>query len=82
METLEALDMNIASQYYRDVPMAPGFQLWGTCEGVSVPYHRKWWVFSEPNQRVVGFLDQGCYSDSSAAGRQRRRWVESLGALA
>ena len=69
-----------ARQFRKDVPMAEGYSLWGSVSGRAVPYHRKWWV--KQGDAVVGHLDQGRYEDSGAAGKQRRNWVRSLGALA
>jgi hypothetical protein len=69
-----------AKQYHRDVPMAPGFELWGSVKGRSVPFHREWWITKDGS--VIGHLDQGRYEDSGAAAKQRRNWARSLGALA
>jgi hypothetical protein len=73
------MDAN-AKQYRKDVPMDDGFTLWGSVSGRAVPYHRKWWV--KQGDQVIGSLDQGGYEDPGAAGKQRRNWVRSLGALA
>ena len=69
-----------AKQFTKDVPMATGYELWGTATGRGVPYHREWWV-KDSQGNVIGYLDQGCYSDSGSAAKSRREWITRLGAF-
>jgi hypothetical protein len=69
-----------ARQFTKDVPMAVGFQLWGTATGKGVPLHRQWWITKSDGQ-VIGHLDQGCYSNSGSAAKSRRAWAMRLGAF-
>jgi hypothetical protein len=69
-----------ASKFDKDIySLKPEYELWGTCSGSTIPYHRKWWILK--GDEIIAHLDQGCYQDGQIAGAERTRWARSLGLI-